>query len=52
LGGEASGLVDGQPVVVVDVGLGSGREGVSTTFGALGDRSVAGKILFELDPPG
>ena len=31
LGGEASGLVDGQPVVVVGAGLGSTRDGVFAT---------------------
>jgi len=31
LGGEASGLVDGQPVVVVGAGLGSARDGVFAT---------------------
>jgi NADPH:quinone reductase len=40
LGGEASGLVDGQPVVVVGAGLGSARHGVFVTEAVVPEEAV------------
>jgi NADPH:quinone reductase len=45
-----SALVDGR--LRIRVGRTFPLERVNDAFGALGDRSVAGKILLELDPPG